>query len=159
MMQRLTILNTRDIKSIKEQLRAQFGYAFEEEYVYLRNEKNRLFLTTRDMANVNLDALRVDRIGLYVAELSDNEVRLSKEGAQLLVEDARKGKKEVQNCLSLSKEEVEQYFLGQDIPRDLGREARFVILLHGRDVLGCAKYKEGKILNFHPKIHRANVIM
>ena len=158
-MQRLAILNTRDIKNIKERLQSQFGHAFRDDYVYLQNDKKRLFLTTRDITLIDLESLHVDRLGLYVAEISDSEIRLSKEGSQLLVQDARKHKLPVSNTLSLTKEEVLQYFLGADIARDLGQESRFLILFYGVDVLGCAKYKEGKILNFHPKVHRASVIV
>ena len=74
---------------MKETLRKEFGYALQEGYVYLQNDKNRVFLVNKDMARINLNNLRIDRFGLYFAEYKNNQARLSKEGAQLLVKEAR----------------------------------------------------------------------
>ena len=61
--------------------------------------------------------------------------------------------------VDLSKEETKTYFLGVDLIKDLGVESRLIILKYGDQILGCAKYKETKILNFLPKTHRGEVIL
>ena len=158
-MQKLKILNTRDIKVIKEQLVKQFNYALEEHYAYLQNEKDRVFVVNRDLAQIDFDKLRIDRLGLYFAEIKPGQVRLSKEGTQLLVHEAWKNKAALKNVIALTKVETRAYFAGVDLKKDLGEENRLIILTYESDVLGCASYKEGKILNFLPKTHRGEVIL
>lgn len=158
-MQQLAILNTRDIKRIKEQLIRQFGYAPTEEYAYLKSEKEKIFIINKDVARIELKNLIIDKMGLYFAEDKGTEIRLSKEGAQLLGREAQKNKKPLKNSVNLSIEEVQTYFQGQDLEKDLGGENRLVLLQYEKDVLGCSRYKEGKILNFLPKIHRGEVIV
>lgn len=158
-MQKLIILNTREIKKLRQLLDKDFNYSLTGDYVYLRNEKNRIFIINKDISRINLDNLKVDRFGLYFAEMKDNHIRLSKEGAQLLVREARENKKEVKNIMELSKEEVKEYFQGIDLEKDLGEESKSIILKFNDNILGFAKYKEGKILNFLPKIHRGEVIV
>ena len=109
---------------------------------------------------MELKNLLIDRLGLYFAEVVKNgEIRLSKEGAQLLAREARQKKRVLKNTVSLDAEALKEYFQGQDLSIDLGPENKLVILQYQEDVLGCAKYKEKTILNFLPKIHRGEVII
>ncbi len=158
-MQKLIILNSKEIKLIKEQLLEHFGVFFQEEYAFLENEKNKLFMINRDLSKIDLAKLRIDKLGLYVAERKEGVLRLSREGAQRLVLEARKKKLPVKNIVNLEETEVKDYFLGQDLEKDLGGENKFVLLAYKKDILGCARYKEGKILNFLPKIYRGEVII
>jgi len=158
-MQKLTFLNTREIKRIREIVLKGFGYFPKKDYAYLKNEKDRLFLINKDLGKINLQNLRIDRVGLYFAEIKETEVRLSKEGAQLLFHEAEKDNQQLHNVVELTKEEVKKYFLGEDLEKDLGTEKRLILLKYGDSCLGCAKYKEGKILNFLPKLHRGEVIL
>ena len=95
-------------------------------------------------------------MGLYLGEVKPNQIRLSKEGAQLIV---RLGGNKVTNIVEINEEEVKEYFQGNDLIKDLGEKNRLIILKHKKEILGCASYKEGKILNFLPKIHRGTVIV
>ncbi|MBI2151986.1 hypothetical protein HYU21_04630 [Candidatus Woesearchaeota archaeon] len=159
-MQKLNIFNTREVQSLKKKLIEQFCLALEEEYVYLKNDNERIFLINRDISKVELRNLIVDRYGLYFAEIMKNgEIRLSKEGTQLLAQEAQKKGLTLKNSVELSAEETKTYFQGQDLDKDLGPESRMVVLYYGKEALGCAKYKEKKILNFLPKIHRGEVII
>ncbi len=158
-MQKLTILNSKEIKLIKEQLIENFGVFFQEDYAFLENEKNKLFMINRDLGKIDLAKLRIDKLGLYVAERNEGVLRLSREGAQRLVLEARQKDLPVKNIVELSETEVKDYFLGLDLGKEQGGENRFVLLAYKKDILGCARYKEGKILNFLPKIHRGEVII
>ena len=158
-MQKLIILNSHEVKEIKEILVKEFGFAPSAEMVYLRNETNRIFIVNRDLARVDLQKLIVDRIGLYLAEISKERVRLSKEGAQWLAQEAKKEHKKLKNVVNLSLEETKIYFKGEDLDKDLGPDSHLVLLAYNEEVFGCAQYKQGKILNFLPKEHRGEVIL
>ncbi|HLC52189.1 MAG TPA: hypothetical protein VJI98_03005 [Candidatus Nanoarchaeia archaeon] len=151
------ILNNKEIKKIKEQCVKQFGVFLKEDYAYLLNENERLFIINKDITRIDLKELRVDRFGLYFAEVKENQVRLSKEGAQLLIYE-NKGNK-IKNTIELTKAELKSYFQGQDLVKDLGGESRLIILLYQDETIGCARYKEGKIINFLPKMNRGEVIL
>ncbi|MBI2665303.1 hypothetical protein HYX12_01615 [Candidatus Woesearchaeota archaeon] len=159
-MQQLEILNTREVKLIKDALMEQFGYFPEEDFAYLMNDKKRVFIVNKDIGKIELKNLIIDRIGLYFGEImNDKSFRLSKEGAQLLDREAKENRKKLDNTVDLTEKELKDYFQGQDLEKDLGGKNRLVLLYFNRDIIGCAKYKEGKILNFLPKIHRGEVIV
>ena len=103
--------------------------------------------------------MRIDKIGLYFAEIKHNQARLSKEGAQFLAKKANVEKKELKNVVILNDKELKDYFQGLDLDKDLGSESKFVLLKYKQDIFGCAKYKEKRILNFLPKIHRGETII
>ncbi|PIN73635.1 hypothetical protein COV20_05420 [Candidatus Woesearchaeota archaeon CG10_big_fil_rev_8_21_14_0_10_45_16] len=154
-MQKLNILNTRDVKKIRDIVIKEFGCFLQKEYAFLQSDKNKVFIVNKDVSRIDLDKLRLDRLGLYFAEVKPDHVRLSKEGAALLVQE----NEDVKNTVILEEKEVKAYFAGVDLPKDLGEENRLVILMFKDNVLGCAQYKDKKILNFLPKIHRGEVIV
>jgi NOL1/NOP2/fmu family ribosome biogenesis protein len=158
-MQTLTILNSKEIKRIREIITVQFGHFFTEDYAYLRTDKDKIYMINKDVARIDWDKLIVDKAGMYFGEDKGNEIRLSKEGTQLLALDARKNKVKLKDVVELDGEETKRYFLGEDIITDLGVESRLVLLKYNQDLFGCAKYKEGKILNFMPKVHRGDVVL
>ena len=49
--------------------------------------------------------------------------------------------------------------VGLDLEKNIGPEDKPIIISYKNNILGCAQYKEGKILNFLPKIHRGEVIL
>ncbi len=158
MTQQLTILNSKEVRHIREIVTKEFGYFPEEDYAYLQNENHKIFLVNKDLSKIDTKKLIIDKLGLYFGEINDSEVRLSKEGVQLLGREAQKNKKELKNVVPLTAEELKEYFLGKDLEKDLGTN-KLVLLEYNDEVLGCAKYKEGKILNYLPKIHRGEVIL
>ena len=158
-MQKLIILNTREIKKIKVITQNDFGYSLKSDYAYLRNDKNRIFLVNKDLGRLDIDKLKIDKIGLYFAEVKHNHVRLSKEGSQLLAKEAEKNEVTLKNVVELSEKEMKDYFQGLDLEKDLGDDNKFILLKYNQEIFGCAKYKEKKILNFLPKIHRGEVII
>ncbi|MBT4651722.1 hypothetical protein HOC13_04345 [Candidatus Woesearchaeota archaeon] len=153
-MQQLKILNTREIKKIRVELVSSFGSFLEEDYAYLKNEKGRVFIVNKEISRIDLDKLRMDRAGVYFLEITrSGDMRVSMEGAWMI------GKKAKKNVVVLNDKETKQYFMGEELDKDLGEEKKWVLLKVKKDVIGCAKYKEGRILNFMPKIHRSKDIM
>src|SRR3989338_5342654 len=138
-MQNLHILNSKEVKQLREKIVEQFGTFFSGEYAFLQSKKNKIYLVSRDLGKIALENLIIERVGLYVAEVNEAEVRLSKEGAQLLGKE-----KGLKNVISLTKEELKAYFYGVDVKKDLGTASRMILLQYKKDIIGCAKYKEGK---------------
>jgi len=145
---KLEVLNTREIKEIRKLLDSQFDFASDLDYVFLKNEKNKIFIVSKDFKKIDFDKLRINTIGLYFGEWRRNELRLSLEGSQMVGPLAGK------NVVSLDEQQLKWYFEGMDLDMDLGAENRFVLLKFRKDFIGCAKYKERKLLNFMPKEHR-----
>jgi len=77
----------------------------------------------------------------------------------LLTHEAKKNKKKLLNVVELTTEETKTYFQGLDLEKELGDGSKNVLLKYKNNILGCAKYKEGKILNYLPKTYRGEVIV
>ncbi len=150
-MHNLKILNNKEIKKILQILEAQFGFKEKLDYVFLMNQRNRLYIINKDLAKINLEKLRIDSIGLYFGEYKREEVRLSIEGSQMI------GKKATKNVIELNDKEAEEWLTGQDITKEF-KSLGFVILKHKKDILGCGRYKQGVILNYVPKERRLRVV-
>ena len=155
-MQKVVILNTREIKRLRQKFVEEYGTFIKGEYAFLKNEKDRIFLENKDIAKVELKNLRLDKMGLYFCESKKGIIRLSLQGAAFFVQNKEN---EVKNKLELSKDEIVEYFKGVDLNKDLGDESKFVILMYEGNVVGCSKYKDGVILNYLPKTNRGTVIV
>ena len=147
------ILNTREVKRFKEKVLEQYGAFFAKNYVFLQQGKN-IFLTTKALGEIDLAKTRVEKIGLYVAEVKGDYVRLSMQGAQLLANEG-----EPKEIVYFDEGELERYFKGEEIEKDLGENAKSVILCYKKNVIGSTRYKEGVLLNFLPKAYRRPVIV
>lgn len=149
-MNQLKILNSREIKLVKEAVKNQFGCEIVEDLVFLKNQKDRVFITNKDIAKLDLDRLKINSIGLYFGEYKHEKLRLSIEGAQFVGKSAKK------NIVILKEEDAARWMKGNDI--SLQKKSLtlggFVILKHGDDILGCGKYNGEKILNYVPKERR-----
>lgn len=145
-MQKLTILNTREIKEISKLLKKQFDAEFDFPVV-MRSSKDRIYLINRDIANIDLTKLKIDTIGLYFGELKDDELRLSIEGSQLIGPKAKK------NVLEIDDKLARLWLKGYDIPVKTDMKG-FLIIKNNNDYLGCGKHSQENILNFVPKTRR-----
>jgi len=145
---KLEIQNTRFVKEVHKLLSSQFSFDDRLDYVFLKNDKGKVFIVSKDIGEIDYSKLRINTMGFYLGELKNNEFRLSMEGCSLI------GKKCSKNVVDLDEKQMKWYFEGLDFEMDLGDENRFVILKFKDDFIGCAKYKAGKIFNFMPKEHR-----
>ncbi|USN45332.1 MAG: hypothetical protein H6502_04730 [Candidatus Woesearchaeota archaeon] len=148
----LSILNSKEVKLIFKDLQEKFGV--EEKrlpFVFLKNSKDRIFLVNKEIELVDLDAIRVDLIGLYIGTIQSDGMRLSIEGSQLIAPLASK------NVLELTKSQRDEWIKGHDQP--FAEEgSRTVIVTYAGDVLGCGKIKNKTLLNYVPKSRRLVVI-
>lgn len=99
-MQKLKILNNKEIKGILKLLDNQFGFKEKFDYVFLMSSKNKIYLVNKNIGEIDIEKLRIDAIGLYFGELNHGELRLSIEGSQII------GKKASKNIVELDKKGV-----------------------------------------------------
>ena len=120
------------------------------DYVFLINNKNKIFIINKEIANIDLNKIRINSIGMYIAEFRNDEVRLSIEGSQFIGPYAKK------NLLEINEKEARNWLKGNDLEKETKLKG-FVIMKNNDDYLGCGKVTINKILNFVPKTRRLNV--
>lgn len=163
-MPELKILNNKEIKEILQLIENQWGAKLKADHVFLKNNKNRVFIVSRDISKIDFSQLRLNSIGMYFCEIDKKGIRLSIEGSQIV------GPKSTKNVVELNEEETKRWFRGEDLEKECKDCSGFIILKHKYqknsseknffvfDFLGNGKYKEGKILNYVGKSRRVNVI-
>jgi NOL1/NOP2/fmu family ribosome biogenesis protein len=159
-MQNLKILNSKETKHILETLKEQYGYDKQKsdiDFIFLMNKDNKIYVISKDVSKMNLENLHIDSLGSYFGELYKERIRLSIEGAQIIAKCARL------NTVNIDYDQMISWIKGNDIEfSDCGKD--FVIVKYedqksGRsDILGCGKYKEGKLQNFVSKSRRLVVV-
>ena len=146
-MEKLKILNKKEIKRLLEMLDKHWGFKGEMEYAFLQSEKYKIYIANKEIFNLDLSKVKINSYGLYFAEVR-NGIRLSIEGSQIV------GPKATKNVIELNDEELKEWMSGADLDKETDSND-FVILKHGDDFLGTGKStKEGKILNYVPKTRR-----
>ena len=151
-MPELKILNSKEIKEILKMIEKQWGAKIKLDFGFLKNQKNRVFVVSRDISKIDASRLRINSIGMYFSEIDDKGIRLSIEGAQAV------GPKAGKNVVELNEEEAKKWFKGEDLEKECKDCSGFIILKHKNDFLGCGKYANGKILNYVGKTRRVNLI-
>ena len=159
-MQNLKILNSKETKHILEKLEEQYGFGSskgELDFIFLMNKDNRLYIVSSDVRLIDLESLKIDSVGMYFGELYKETIRLSIEGAQLI------GKNATKNFAYINDQQMILWVQGNDIGfDDTGKN--FVIVKYSNhktgvdDILGCGKYKDGKLINYVSKSRRLVVV-
>ena len=151
-MQNIKILNKKEIKSILELIKNQWGASADMTYAFLKTDKGKIYVVNSDISRLELGKLRINSIGLYFAEIRDEGIRLSIEGSQII------GPKSKKSALELNDNEAKEWMRGNDLEMK-GDFSGFLIIKHKEDFLGCGKYANGKILNYIGKARRVNSII
>ncbi len=147
MMQNLKILNSKEKKRILGMLEQNWGFNEKLDYAFLESEKGKIYISNREIFDLEISELRTNSVGIYFAEAKVG-IRLSIEGSQII------GPKASKNVVELDDKEARQWMEGNDLDKPVETES-FVILKHKDDFLGSGKAtKEGKILNYVPKNRR-----
>ncbi len=146
MREHLKILNSREIKVIVNELKEHFLSEFKPGYVFLENNKEKIFILSRDYAKIDESKLRINNLGLYFCTREKDGFRLSIEGCQLV--NPKK------NVYGATKEEAEQWISGQNLKIKAAELSGYVILKHKEDFIGCGKCRDNEILNAVPKDRR-----
>ncbi|MBS3125189.1 hypothetical protein J4211_02970 [Candidatus Woesearchaeota archaeon] len=144
----LEFMGGKEVRHFYHLIEQQYGNIppeFEGMAFIIRKEK--IAMIARTIETVIDKKIRINSAGLYIAEVKEDQLRLSIEGAQLVGPHATK------NVCEFSREQVREWLQGKDIAVD-EVFSEFVIVKYGNDYLGSGKYKEGLILNFVPKARR-----
>ncbi|MCF7866174.1 hypothetical protein K9L67_03890 [Candidatus Woesearchaeota archaeon] len=147
----LEVLNGKEIKEIRKQLEKQFDFKGTFDFVFLRNNKDKLYVLNRAIEFINVEEFWVDSAGLYFAKVQPDGLRLTVEGSQLIGPFCEK------NVISISPELKHEWLKGNDFEVDINEDV-LIIVKSGNDFLGCAKVKNGKVLNSLSKSRRLHVV-
>lgn len=110
---------------------------------------DRLYVAAEGVGDVDgpAAATRVERVGLYFATWTRHGLRLSTEGAELVVDAA-------EPVVEVEDDEARAWFAGEDIPFPGSSYLPYVILVHDGMVLGCGLILGGEVRNRLPKERR-----
>src|SRR3989338_5478414 len=111
-MQNLKALERKDRKRFLELLKDQFGFDGKLDYAFLTNNKNKIFIVNKEIVNIDLNKIRINTAGLYIAEFSNDEVRLSIEGSQIIGPSSNK------NIIKLDDKDARAWMKGNDLQID-----------------------------------------
>ena len=151
-MPELKILNNKETKEIYKLIEKQWGAKMKLDYGFLKNNKDRIFVVSKDISKIDTSKLRLNSVGMYFCEYGRVGIRLSIEGSQII------GPKAAKNIVELDEEETRKWFKGEDLEKECRDCSGFVILKSKNDFLGTGKYKNGKVLNYVGKSRRVNAI-
>ena len=149
---KLNLMNKKQTKEILALIKKQFDADTNfENYAFFMSEKDKVYIINRDIDMIDFQSLRIDNIGMYLAHVKDNKIRLSIEGSQLIGQSAKK------NVYELNESESKQWIMGEDIETENDSE-EFVLIKHNNDFFGTGKIKNKKILNFVTKGRRLKIV-
>ncbi len=149
----LRFLNSKERKEILKRIKDSWDADLEDDYVFLMNNQNKLFVVSRGIEKIDLSQIRLNNIGLYFGEITPrDELRLSIEGSSIV------GKLAKQNILELSEDQAKSWFAGEDITIEDNRNG-FMIIKFKKDFLGCGKLANNTLHNFVPKARRIEAMI
>ena len=151
-MPELKILSNKEIKEILKLIENQWDAKLKLDYGFLKNNKNRVFIVSKDISKIDFSKLRLNSVGMYFCEIDNKGIRLSIEGSQII------GPKATKNIVELDEEETKKWFKGEDLEEECKDCSGFVVLKYKNDYLGTGKYANGKILNYVGKSRRVNLV-
>ena len=125
MVKNLKILNRKAVKEILALIEKQWDAEIDLDCVFLQDKEGKIFIINKEFAEIDLTKLRVNSMGLYIAQLMPDGIRLSIEGSQLI------GLKAKKNILELTEKQAKEWFQGNDI--EIKTEMKnYVILKHNK---------------------------
>ncbi|MBI5065372.1 hypothetical protein HZA97_03975 [Candidatus Woesearchaeota archaeon] len=145
----INFLNTKQAKEILALFDKQWGAKLDwlDKYYFVISQKEKLYIINREISNVEFEKLNIDKMGLYVAEIKNNQIRLSIEGSQMIGPLAKK------NILELTPEQRTLWMMGRDL-QITGNYSGFLIIKCENDYLATGRYDDGVIANHVSKSRR-----
>ena len=107
----------------------QWGAKIKLDYGFLKNNKDRVFVISKDISKIETSKLRINSAGMYFCEVYSNGIRLSIEGSQIV------GPKAAENVVELNGEETRKWFKGEDLEKECNDCNGFIILKNKNDFL------------------------
>ncbi|MGM5485536.1 MAG: methyltransferase RsmF C-terminal domain-like protein [Nanobdellota archaeon] len=146
----LDILNSREVKKISAHFQERFGFSLDRDKAYLMSKKGKLYMAEKSFSEVLDKKVNIESIGLYIAHVSNGQVRLSIDGSQYFGDMATK------NVILLDKESRRSWLRGEELSVSEDMDGPF-IMKEGEDYLGTGIAKEGRLINYVPKERRVRL--
>ena len=144
----MRLLERKERKQFLSLLQKQFGFSGDLDYAFFINEQKKVFIVNKEVDDVLHGKVRIQSVGLYIAEWSDHHVRLSIEGSQLLGDGS--------TSVMVTDAEARAWMKGNDVEKDVPGKG-FVIIKNGSDYLGSGKIGKGVVYNYIGKNRRLQV--
>ncbi len=145
------ILTSSKKQEIVEKLNKQFGIE-SLPYLLFKSAKGKIRAfsgsLSRDELNDLFRNVRIETIGLYLASLKEDEIRLSFDASSLLRKQITK------NIIEISEDEMQKWLRGEDIEKQTNKESTYHAVKYKDYIIGCTKPTQNKLLNFVPKERR-----
>jgi NOL1/NOP2/fmu family ribosome biogenesis protein len=141
------VLTEDEKKKIEELLANQYGIVDGlKNYVVIASGENRIRITHREVLEFSWRLKNIANIGLYVAKLSEDELSLSIEGAQLFSSMIKK------NVVDLSLDDAKRWMRGEALKIDAPSSSRYVVAKCGDVFLGTGRVGRDGLV--YPQIPR-----
>ena len=144
------ILSKQETQEILASLQEQFGIK-EIPGILLKIGQERIFLYQGSLSENEIKELEktvfIERLGVYIAKMHGNEVRLSIEGTHIFKDQI------IKNTFELNEKQVDEWMHGNELNVAINKKG-FLIMKYKDDFLGTGKASELKISNFIPKNRR-----
>ena len=147
----LQVMHRKEVKALLMKLKEQWGFEEKLDYVFLKGKEDKIFIASKEIIKIDWENIRINSTGVYFAKETNDELRLSIEGSQIIGPNATK------NILEISEKLARLWMKGYNIPfdEDEGKEFEgFQILKCKDDFMATGIFKENRILNFVPKNRR-----
>ncbi|RLG01335.1 MAG: hypothetical protein DRN49_01515 [Thaumarchaeota archaeon] len=141
----MKLLSPRERKFLENRLKSLYGVekGFSD-LVLIKCGRRRIRATTKETLELASKLKGVQQIGLYVMKVSNSDISLSVEGAQLLNGDIKN------NIIELDEEQVERWMKAVPIKIETTYRGRYVIGKFNRLYLGSARVSRNGLL--YPQI-------
>ena len=140
-MRQVNFLNSKEAKEIAKMINDQWDAEFSFDDFVIRNLKDKVYIVSRDLEQIDYKTYNIEQFGLYIAHINErNEIRLSIEGSQLIGPKAKKNVIEIGKLSRL-------WMAGQDIPFKTSCTG-MVIVKDGEDYLGSGKVMNKEVIVF-----------
>ena len=141
----MKLLSPRERKFLENRLRSLYGVekGFSD-LVLIKCGRRRIRATTKETLELASKLKGIQQIGLYVMKVSNSDISLSVEGAQLLNGDIKN------NIIELDEEQVEMWMKAVPIKIETTYRGRYVIGKFNRLYLGSARVSRNGLL--YPQI-------
>jgi NOL1/NOP2/fmu family ribosome biogenesis protein len=142
-----TVLNSKETKLLMQQLNKQFDTTEDLEYVFIKNNKEKVYLISREIEKISLDKIRIDSLGLYFGTIQPDGFRPSIEGSQIIGKIARR------NILEINNDQKHEWIKGNNL--EVEKEGNEIVLLkYNKDFMGAGKHRGHTIINSISKARR-----
>ena len=143
-------LSKKEVKDILRKICEEYDIDYSKldflikDFVWFVNKDGKLFILHKEARSLIYESF-VQRLGLYIAKVEKDGIRLSIEGSHLFGPFARK---------KIIELDIIKWMLGEDIKTDVEYGQGFYIVKSGKYFLGSTKIKNSIAKNFVPKNRR-----